>query len=121
MGILIPPSINLIIYGLLYQYLGAETLPHLAGFVPGFLLALLFMGTVPVTCLIQPEFGGKPVHSSWRARLKSLVDLLPPLIQFMLFGLIYAGLATPTGAGALGVVCALVWRARPGRLDENAL
>ena len=107
LGILIPPSINLIVYGLLTN----TSVPklYLAGFVPGFLLALLFMGTVLVACLIRPDFGGEPVRSSWQARLHSLVDLLPPLFLFLLvIGSIYAGLATPTEAAALGVVGALL-------------
>ena len=106
LGILIPPSINLIVYGLLTN----SSVPklYLAGFIPGFLLALLFMGTVLMACLIKPEFGGERIYSSWGTRFASLVDLLPPLILFILvIGSIYAGLATPTEAAALGVVGAL--------------
>ncbi len=106
LGILIPPSINLIVYGLLTS----SSVPklYLAGFIPGFLLALLFMGTVLMACLIKPEFGGERIYSSWSTRFASLIDLLPPLILFILvIGSIYAGLATPTEAAALGVVGAL--------------
>ena len=115
LGILIPPSINLIVYGLLTN----TSVPklYLAGFLPGILLALLFMGTVLVACLVRPDFGGEPVRSSWRARFHSLVDLLPPLFLFLLvIGSIYAGLATPTEAAALGVIGALVLSVWAGTL-----
>ncbi|WP_419906418.1 TRAP transporter large permease [Hoeflea sp.] len=120
LGILIPPSINLIVYGLLTN----TSVPklYLAGFVPGILLALLFMGTVLVACLIKPEFGGEAVRSSWQARLHSLVDLLPPLLLFLLvIGSIYAGIATPTEAAALGVVGALLLSVWTGTLSIGML
>ncbi len=120
LGILIPPSINLIVYGLLTN----TSVPklYLAGFVPGILLALLFMGTVLVACLVRPDFGGEPVRSSWRARFHSLVDLLPPLFLFLLvIGSIYAGLATPTEAAALGVIGALVLSVWTGTVSVNML
>lgn len=120
LGILIPPSINLIVYGLLTN----TSVPklYLAGFLPGILLALLFMGTVLVACLVRPDFGGEPVRSSWRARFHSLVDLLPPLFLFLLvIGSIYAGLATPTEAAALGVIGALVLSVWTGTLSVDML
>lgn len=120
LGILIPPSINLIVYGLLTN----TSVPklYLAGFLPGILLALLFMGTVLVACLIRPDFGGEPVRSSWRARFHSLIDLLPPLFLFLLvIGSIYAGLATPTEAAALGVIGALVLSVWTGTLSVDML
>ena len=120
LGILIPPSINLIVYGLLTEMSVPKL--YLAGFIPGFLLALLFMGTVLITCLIRPKFGGEPVRSSWRLRITSLVDLLPPLFLFMLvIGSIYAGIATPTEAAALGVVGALLLSAWTKTLSVEML
>ena len=120
LGILIPPSINLIVYGLLTEMSVPKL--YLAGFIPGFLLALLFMGTVLIACLIRPKFGGEPVRSSWRLRITSLVDLLPPLFLFMLvIGSIYAGIATPTEAAALGVVGALLLSAWTKTLSVEML
>ncbi len=107
LGILIPPSINLIVYGLLTN----TSVPklYLAGFIPGFLLALLFMGTVLVTCLVRPQMGGKRFVSNWGERVRSLVHLLPPLALFtVVIGSIYSGHATPTEAASLGVVGALM-------------
>lgn len=107
LGILIPPSINLVIYGVLTN----SSVPqlYLAGFIPGFALAVLFMLIVIAACLIKPEWGGQRIHATWGERIVSLQHLLPPLgIFLMVVGSIYAGLATPTEAAALGVFGALI-------------
>jgi C4-dicarboxylate transporter, DctM subunit len=107
LGILIPPSINLIIYG----WLTETSVPqlYLAGFVPGLLLGLIFMATIVVCCLFRPDWSGVSPETSWRLRLSSLKDLLPPLAIFLVvIGSIYAGFATPTESAALGVVAALI-------------
>ena len=107
LGILIPPSINLILYGLLTDTSVPEL--YLAGFIPGFLLAALFMVTVIVLCILRPGWGGVRVTSTWAERIAVLPALLPPIgIFVVVVGSIYAGLATPTEAAALGVVAALV-------------
>lgn len=106
LGILIPPSINMIVYALLTD----TSVPklYLAGFIPGAILAGLFMATVLVACIAKPSLGGSGNKSTWRARWSSLPDLIPPLGIFMVVvGSIYAGLATPTEAASLGVVAAL--------------
>ena len=107
LGILIPPSINLILYGLLTDTSVPEL--YLAGFIPGFLLALLFMLTVVVMCIIRPSWGGEPVRATWAERIAVLPALLPPISIFVVVvGSIYAGIATPTEAAALGVVAVLI-------------
>ena len=106
LGILIPPSINLIVYG----YLTQTSVPQLymAGFVPGILLGVLFMVTIGLACLIRPRWDGRPVETSWAVRWRTLPDLLPALALFtVVIGSIYAGLATPTESASLGVVGAL--------------
>jgi tripartite ATP-independent transporter DctM subunit len=114
LGILIPPSINMIVYGVLTE----TSIPqlYLAGFLPGLVLALLFMATVLVGCALKPAWGGDPIATDWQARWRSLPDLVPPLlIVALVIGSIYAGLATPTEAAALGVIGALAlaaWRKR---------
>ncbi|HWI82624.1 TRAP transporter large permease [Ramlibacter sp.] len=107
LGILIPPSINLVIYGVLTN----SSVPklYLAGIIPGFLLAALFMVVVAVACLVKPAWGGHRINATWGDRIASLRHLLPPLgIFLMVVGSIYMGLATPTEAAALGVIGALV-------------
>ncbi len=115
LGILIPPSINLILYGLLTNTSVPEL--YLAGFLPGIILALLFMATVVVACLLRPGWGGTQISHTWSERMRALPALLPPLgIFLVVVGSIYAGLATPTEAAALGVVASMLLAAANGRL-----
>jgi len=106
LGILIPPSINMIVYGALTD----SSIPklYLAGVIPGIVLASLFSLTVLIVCLARPEYGGKRTHASWHARIRALPDLIPPLVIFLaVIGSIYAGLATATESAALGVIASL--------------
>ena len=107
LGILIPPSINLIIYGLLTDSSVPEL--YLAGIFPGLILATLFMSVIAVACLMRPDWGGDKVETDWASRIRVLPDLLPPVLLFMaVVGSIYAGVATPTEAASIGVVFALL-------------
>jgi C4-dicarboxylate transporter DctM subunit len=106
LGILIPPSINMIVYGVLTD----TSIPklYLAGFLPGIILASLFSLTVLVCCLIRPDWGGKRTSASWHKRVRALPDLIPPVVIFVsVLGSIYAGWATATESAALGVIAAL--------------
>ncbi|MGI9505404.1 MAG: TRAP transporter large permease [Geminicoccaceae bacterium] len=115
LGILIPPSINLILYGLLTDTSVPEL--YLAGFLPGFILAALFMVTIILLCLFRPELGGDKIRASWAERLQALPSLIPPIgIFLVVVGSIYAGLATPTEAASLGVVAALILAAASRKL-----
>jgi len=116
LGILIPPSINMIIYAVLTD----TSIPklYLAGIIPGLGLAGLFMLLVAVVCLVKPAWGGKPLSSNWAERIASLPNLLPPLgIFLVVVGSIYAGFATPTEAASLGVVAAMGLAWAYGRLS----
>ncbi len=115
LGILIPPSINIIIYGALTDTSIPEL--YLAGILPGLVLAGLFLGTVLVACALRPELGGKRHTYSWTDRWRSLIDLIPPaLIFIVVIGSIYAGFATPTESAALGVLCSMILAAAKRRL-----
>jgi tripartite ATP-independent transporter DctM subunit len=106
LGILIPPSINMIVYGVLTE----TSIPklYLAGFLPGFVLASLFCLVVLICCMVRPEWGGKPTAASWGQRLRVLPDLIPPFVIFIaVIGSIYAGWATATESAALGVIAAI--------------
>jgi C4-dicarboxylate transporter DctM subunit len=120
LGILIPPSINMIVYGVLTN----TSIPqlYLAGFIPGFVLAGLFMLTILIGCLWRPDWAGRPIETNWRRRIQALPDLVPPLLIFLLVvGSIYLGIATPTEAAALGVVGALALAAWNRRLTPKTL
>ena len=120
LGILIPPSINMIIYGVLTD----TSIPqlYLAGFIPGIILASLFSLTVLIFCIARPSLGGTPTSATWAQRIKALPDLLPPLIIFLaVIGSIYAGWATATESAALGVIAAVGIAAWNRRLTMRAL
>ena len=117
LGILIPPSINLIIYGAITETsIGAL---FLAGFVPGVMLAIFFMITIVIAAIIAPRIagsGGSGVDTA--GRIGRLFDLLGPLVIFLLIiGGIYMGWATPTEAAAIGVVASLVLAALNRKLS----
>ena len=106
LGILIPPSINMIIYAVLTN----TSVPrlYLAGIIPGVVLTLAFMAIVVAACLWRPDWGGQRVTATLAACIASLVHLLPPLGVFLVVvGSIYAGIATPTEAASLGVIAGL--------------
>ncbi len=107
LGILIPPSIILILYGLLTDSSVPEL--YLAGIIPGLILAVIFILVILVSCLYRKDWGGTKVETSWSARIRCLPDLIPPLLLFIaVVGSIYAGVATPTEAASVGVVLALI-------------
>jgi tripartite ATP-independent transporter DctM subunit len=120
LGILIPPSINMIVYGVLTD----TSIPklYLAGFIPGLVLASLFSLTVLLLCLFRPALGGRRTSATWEQRIKALPDLLPPIIIFLaVIGSIYAGWATATESAALGVIAAVGIAAWNRRLTLRAL
>lgn len=117
LGILIPPSINMIIYAVLTN----TSVPklYLAGIVPGILLTLLFMAVVVLLCVARPSWGGQRVTATWPERVRGLAHLLPPAgIFLVVVGSIYVGIATPTEAASLGVLASLAlawWNRRLSR------
>jgi tripartite ATP-independent transporter DctM subunit len=105
LDILIPPSISMIIYGVLAEESIGRL--YLAGFIPGFLLAGIFMFIIAVAAKIWPFVAPREVAPSWRVRFVGLLSLLPVIaLMFIVLGTIYLGVATPTEAAAFGVVAA---------------
>jgi len=120
LGILIPPSINMILYGVLAEV--SITQLYLAALLPGLALAGLFSGTILLACLLRPGIDGDSARASWAERLRFLPGLAAPLGLFaVVVGSIYAGFATPTEAAALGVVATLAIAAARGRLTPAML
>jgi tripartite ATP-independent transporter DctM subunit len=119
-GILIPPSINMIVYGVLTDTSIVQL--YLAGFTPGFVLAGLFMLTIAISCSFRPKWSGQKIETNWNARIRSLPDLIPPILIFIVvIGSIYAGVATPTESAALGVLAALALVAARKRLSWSMM
>lgn len=102
LGIMIPPSINLIVYGFLTQ----TSIPRLflAGLVPGIALALAFILITVLICTLRPSLGGQRRVFAMGQMLRALLDLIPIILLFsIIIGTIYKGWATPTEAAAVGV------------------
>lgn len=120
LGIMIPPSINLIVYGFLTQ----SSIPKLflAGLIPGLALALGFMAVVALICLVKPELGGERRVFPFATMLRALVQLVPIILLFAaIVGTIYTGWATPTEAASVGVFGALVIAALFGKINLSIL
>jgi len=121
LGILIPPSINMIIYGAMTNTSVGRL--YAAGVIPGLLLTALFMAVIVVACWWKPSLAGavaKPAPLG--ERLRRLVDLLPPLVLFaVVMGSIYLGWATPTESAALGVIMSLLLCALYGKVSVKML
>ena len=107
LGILIPPSINMIIYGSITNTSIGQLFA--AGIIPGMLLTALFMLLIVVLAIIKPSVAGPVLPArSWSDKIASLIDIFPPLVIFIVvMGTIYLGWATPTESAAIGVVSAL--------------
>lgn len=120
LGILIPPSINMILYGVLAEVSIPQL--YLAAMIPGIGLALLFSLAIAVMCVIRPSLDGGRGESDLAARLRGLRALVAPVGLFaVVVGSIYAGFATPTEAAALGVVAALLLAAQRRALTRETL
>ncbi|MDX9861938.1 MAG: TRAP transporter large permease [Rhodospirillales bacterium] len=119
LGILIPPSINLLVYGSLANVSVGKL--FMAGIVPGFALAVCFSLFIFIVYRRANE-GGTTSTIPFRERLALLRHLIPPFIIFaIVMGSIYGGLATPTESAALGVTAALAITWWSGRLSLSLL
>lgn len=119
LGLLIPPSIIMIVYGVAADVSIAQL--FIAGVVPGILLALLFSGYIMVWALRHPEqVPPRDPPMSLGAKLRASRSLIPVLLLITgVLGSIYAGIATATEAAALGVVGALILSGLQGSLDRR--
>ena len=107
LGILIPPSVNLIIFGALTNTSIGQL--FVAGIIPGVCLTLLFMVSIIVIAKMFPGVAEKGAEDvSMADKVRSLVHLIPPAVIFVVtMGAIYFGWATPTEAAGVGVVMSL--------------
>ncbi|WP_319566976.1 TRAP transporter large permease [Cohaesibacter marisflavi] len=124
LGFLIPPSTVMIIYGVLAE----ESVLKLftAGFLPGMLLALLFMAVIMIRTTINkdaiPEAEKRLRHVSMADRIYALKELAPALFLILVvLGSMYGGLATPSEAAAVGVFGAVFVAALQGGLSVKAV
>lgn len=108
LGILIPPSLALIFYGMLVEQSVGEL--FIAGVVPGIILATLFSLYIMLVEKLRPGLAPEAmVRSTWKDKIQCLPRMLPVLIIILfVLGGIYLGIVTPTEAAAVGAGCALV-------------
>ena len=100
-GMIMPPSVVLIIYGILTEQSIGQL--FVAGIFPALLVTMLFISAVFITCLIDENAGPAGEKFSWAARLKALLGLSETLMIFALVvGGIFYGLFTPTEAASVG-------------------
>jgi tripartite ATP-independent transporter DctM subunit len=108
LGILLPPSVVLIIFGMITEQSIGKL--FLAGFFPGLLLAALFAAVIVGWCRISPDVGPKSSRYSWKERAKSLPEIVWPVVIFVLMiGGLMGGIFTPTEAGSVGALAVLLF------------
>jgi tripartite ATP-independent transporter DctM subunit len=120
LGILIPPSIFMVAYGLWTETsIGAL---FIAGIVPGLIMTVAFSSLVYFRCLYNPKLGPVGEAFAFSVKARALVRLLPILFIFgLIIGGIYGGVFDPTEAAAIGVVGVLLVAGLMGRLSIDAV
>ena len=122
LGILIPPSVPMIIYGVMTE----TSIGHLymAGVMPGIVLALLFAAFVIVYSIMRPEAAPRADEDrgTFLDKLRSLYEVAPvALLIVVVLGSMYQGIVTPTEAAALGSFVSMLIAAALGTLSWKAL
>jgi len=101
LGILIPPSVIFIVYGIMTEQSIGKL--FISGILPGIVLTLMFIGTIILWATLKPEIGPRGPKFSFREKMASLSGVIETLIIFILvMGGLFAGVFTPTEAGAMG-------------------
>jgi C4-dicarboxylate transporter, DctM subunit len=120
LGILIPPSLALVIYG----YMSGASIAALfiAGIIPGIILSLLFIASIALMTMIFPDIAGTGPEVSLKEKMRVLIKFLPMiLLALFLLGSIYLGIATPAEAAALGCIFSVFLCWLYGRLNVTML
>ena len=120
LGLLIPPSIILIVYGVATEQSIARL--FVAGVLPGILLVSLFVGYVVIWALLNKDkLPDENLSVSFKEKIQRSRQLLPMVFLIGgVIGSIYAGIASPTDAAAVGVVLALILSWRSGSLNKKS-
>lgn len=119
LGILIPPSVNMIVYGSLTNNSIGKL--FIAGIIPGLMLTGFFMLYIAISSLASGK-AMREAKVSWSDKFRSLVHLIPPLVVFgIVMGSLYFGIATTTESAALGVVAAMGFVVHSGKMSRELL
>lgn len=107
LGVIIPPSVVLIIYGILTEQSIGQL--FLAGLIPGLMIALFFMGIIYVWARMNPSIAPRSDRATWAERIRSLPEVIWILLVFLVVvGGIMQGYLTPSEAGAFGTFALLL-------------
>ena len=107
LGILIPPSVIFIIYGILTEQSIGKL--FMAGILPGILLTFMFVATILIWATLRPELGPKGPRFSLKEKIASLSGVIETIIIFIaVMGGLFGGIFTPTEAGAIGAFATLM-------------
>jgi C4-dicarboxylate transporter DctM subunit len=119
LGILIPPSVPMIVYAIITETSVGKL--FIAGIIPGILLATLFMVVIYIMAKAMPPMGGPPaVKFSWRTIPAIAVRVWPAaLLAAIVMGGIWGGVFSPTEAGGMGAFAALVIAAARRKLTKQ--
>ena len=117
-GILIPPSIILVIYGIMTETSIGEL--FIAGFIPGILEALFYIFTIYLLCTHNPHLGPAGPKTTFREKVVSLKDTWMVLVLFLIvIGGIYLGVFSPSEAAGIGASGALILALLRRRMTWN--
>jgi C4-dicarboxylate transporter, DctM subunit len=106
LGIMIPPSIIFVLYGIMTEQSIGKLL--LAGVIPGIVETVLFCAAIAIETAVYPALGAPGPRATVRERLVAVVEVWEVVVLFLIvIGGLYAGLATPVESAAFGVVGAL--------------
>jgi len=123
LGILIPPSVLMILYASLTEVSVGKM--FFGGLIPGIVLTLLFIIYIAIICRLRPQLGPsvpKEEAYSWKMKLQSLrAVILPALLIMLVLGTVFMGLATPTESAGIGALGALVCAAARKKLNRTIL
>jgi C4-dicarboxylate transporter, DctM subunit len=120
LGILIPPSVPMVIYGILTNADIGKL--FMAGILPGLLLVVLFIGSIAVLTALRPDFGPRGPRSYWKARWIALGRVWGILVLFtIVLGGIYLGIFTPTEAAGIGAAGAMFFAWLRGHMTFSVL
>ncbi|WP_337876836.1 TRAP transporter large permease subunit [Elioraea sp.] len=120
LGLLIPPSIVMIVYGVAAEVSIVRL--FIAGVIPGLMLIVLFSGYIALWSVLNPSLTPeRDPPTSWRAKLEASSSLIPIILLILgVIGSIYGGIATATEAAVMGVAGALILSAWGGTLTRES-
>lgn len=120
LGILIPPSVIFIVYGILTEQSIGKL--FMAGLLPGVMLTILFIATILIWTGLNPDLGPPGPKATWKERFRSLSGIFETVIIFILvMGGLFGGIFTPTEAGAVGAFGTLAVAILRGNLSWQGL